>query len=166
MAEDTLLDLDNLDNLDVSTVEAAPEFIEPPTGRYKLSVQVKKEEGKPAEGDEEAKAARFRFIYSVVEVVQLKDKNELLPAIGSLFSESFSATQEGLKYWKQRATAILGDLGKATIKEVNEQLGEAQFTADVRLDISKAKDKDGNIREYKNIRVKVISEEQQNKVKA
>lgn len=165
-ANETLIDLDNLDSVSLDSFDSAPEFIEPPAGRYKLGVQVKIEkyerDEKDAEGDKtgmKVAAKRIRFVYSIQDVVELKSKNELAPAEGSMFSETFTATQEGLPYFKTRASAILGDLGKASIKEVIEELnGESiSFMADVKLRVSKVKDADGNEKDYTNVNVRVVS---------
>lgn len=156
---ETLLDLDNFDDLSVDGIEAAPEFIEPPTGRYKLGVTAKIETYPDKETEEEKK--RIRFIYDIQEVAELKDSKALIPAVGSLFSETFTVTAEGLKYWKTRSVAILGDLGKATVKEVIETLnGGVSFLADVKTRTSTQKDADGNKREYTNVNVRVISGDQ------
>lgn len=166
---ETLLDLDNLDDISLAGIEAAPEFIEPPTGRYKLGVQAKMEEyekdEKDAEGEktgEKVKAKRIRFTYSILETMELKDKKDLQPADGSLFSETFTATSEGLPYFKTRASAILGDLGNATIKEVITELNNevVTFVADVKTRSTKQKDADGNERTFTNVNVRVVTPNQ------
>lgn len=164
MSNDTLIDLDNLDSISLEGVEAAPEFIEPPHGRYRLGVQAKIEEYEKDEvvdkekTGEKIKAKRIRFTYTIQETLELKSKKDLVPAEGSMFSENFSATSEGLPYFKTRSTAILGDLGNATIKEViNELNNEAiSFTADVKTRVSRVKDADGNEKEFTNINVRVL----------
>lgn len=164
-ATETLIDLDNLDDIQLNGVEAAPEFIEPPHGRYKLGVQAKIEayekDEKDAEGDktgEKIPAKRIRFTYSILEVIELKDKRELIPAEGSLFSETFTATSEGLPYFKTRATAILGELGNASVKEVINELNNEMvtFVADVKLRVTKQKDDEGNERSFTNVNVRVV----------
>ncbi len=165
MSNETLIDLDNLDDISLEGVASAPEFIEPPHGRYKLGVQAKIEEYEKDEvvnkekTGEKVKAKRIRFTYSIQEVLELKDKKELQPAEGSMFSETFTATSEGLPYFKTRATAILGDLGGATIKEVVSELNNEaiSFTADVKTRTTKNKDADGNEKEFTNVNVRVIS---------
>jgi len=163
-ANEVLIDLDNLDSIDLATVEAAPEFIEPPAGRYKLGLQAKVEEyekdEKDDEGDktgEKVKAKRIRFTYDIQEVLELKDKKELLPVEGSLFSESFTVTPEGLRFFKTRAEAILGELGNAKISEVVTELNTGvSITADVKLRLTDGTDAEGNKRKYTNINVHVL----------
>lgn len=164
--EEVLLDLENFEETSAADIEAAPEFIEPPTGRYKLSTACKLEDYE-REGDdgEQKQLKRYRIIYSIEEVIQLKDDKELVPANGSMFSETFTVTSEGLKYFKQRAQSILGDLGNATLGEVRKTLnGEVEpisFVADCHTKTSKQKDKEtGEIREFTNVRVKVVTKNQ------
>jgi len=164
MSNETLIDLDNLDNIDMSTMESAPEFIEPPAGRYKLGVQAKIEEYEKDEvidkekTGEKVKAKRIRFTYDIQETLELKNKKDLTPAEGSLFSETFTATAEGLPYFKTRAASILGDLGNATIKEVIGTINKETIgiTADVKVKTTTVKDADGNSKDYTNVNVRVI----------
>lgn len=167
MTTDTLLDLDNLEDMSMENTEAAPEFIEPPSGRYRLGVQVKTEAYEADETDtdgnktgEKVPAKRIRFIYTIQEVLELKNKKELTPAEGSLFSESFKATAEGLRYYKRRAMDILGDLGNATIKDINNTLNEdaVSFVADVKTSDTTVVDKEtGEKRTFTNTRVRVVT---------
>lgn len=173
MSNDTLIDLDNLDDVSLEGVDAAPEFIEPEAGRYKLGVSAKIEEYEKDEvldkvkTGEKIKAKRIRFTYYIQEVLELKDKKALMPAEGSMFSETFTATQEGLPYFKTRASAILGDLGKATIKEVVNELNaeNLSFTADVKTRTTKSKDDEGNERSFTNVNVRVITGNQEVELK-
>jgi hypothetical protein len=153
----TLLDLDNLDDLDVSSFEAAPEFIDPPKGRYILNLTAKVE---PYEKDGEDKK-RSRCIYSVKDAVELANKKDLVPAEGSMFSETFQVNPEGMKYWKSKAIAILGDLGNSTVGDVLRELNNGvQFVADVRMKTSTGKDADGNARTYENVQVRIVEGDQ------
>lgn len=157
VTNETLLDLENLDEMDVGGIEAAPEFIEPPVGRYRLGLQAKVEK---YEKDDESKR-RVRFIYNIRDVVELKDKTALVPAEGSLFSETFTVTPEGLKYWKSKAMSILGELGTATFGEVMNELNKGvSFLADVKTKQTTGKDAEGNKKEFTNVQVRVISSDQ------
>jgi hypothetical protein len=159
--QDTLLeiDLDNFSDISMDTVEAAPEFIEPPNGRYRLGVTAKTEE---YEKDGDIKK-RIRFIYSIQHVEELVDKDALIPADGSMFSENFSVTADGLKYFKTRAMAILGNLGKSTIGEVINALNAdgVSFLADTKLKNTKSKDADtGEVKTFTNVNIRVIGADQ------
>jgi hypothetical protein len=123
---ETLLDLDTLNDMSVEGIEAAPEFLnEPPTGLYNLSVSGKVEKRKNKEGKQ---SLIIRYIYHVEDPAPvLENKNELVPAKGSMISETFQWNDDGKKYWKSRSISILGELGQATvgqvIKAINEDAG-------------------------------------------
>ena len=105
----TLLTLDQLNEMGADQTEAAPEFLNPPNGRYKCLAQAKFEDftKEDKETGIEEKGVRIRVIYSTDSVVQLKDPQELQVPKGSLFSETFQGTAEGLRYFKTRAQGIL-----------------------------------------------------------
>jgi hypothetical protein len=152
--DETLLDLDNLDNLDLSTVDAAPEFLnEVPKGIYTLKVvKATRERKKNKKGEVKV---RIRHIYAIDSVVQLEDKEALIPATGSLVSETFMATKEGLTYWKTRAEGILHDLGNAKFVDVLNMMPDAPvFKAALG---TRTSEEDGTI--YKNLTVQVIKQQ-------
>lgn len=158
----TLLTLDQLNEMGADTVEAAPEFVDPPKGRYACLAQAKFENFKKEDRETgiEEEGVRIRVIYSIDSVAQLKDPLELQPAKGSLFSETFMGTAEGLRYFKTRAQGILGDLGNAKWGEVIAAINghKEPFLVDIGRRTSKSKDKDGNEKTYENLTIKVVGE--------
>lgn len=156
----TLLDLDSLENGTLDDVEAAPDFVEPPTGDYLLGISkagIEEFLSKKAKEEGKEPVTRIRFIYTVKKVHQLADANELQPAEGSLFSENFQGTSEGLRYFKKRVQDILGGADKikgATIKDICNELeaGGYEFNARVTLKVTKDKET-GN--EYRNVNLRV-----------
>ena len=151
MSEDSLLDMDDLDQLTLDNVEEAPEFMTPPSGRYKIGISkadVFKRE--TDEGDTQA----IRVIYFTRATVELNNENEDEVPPGSLFSETFGIP-DGLKYFKTRMKKILGDnVDGIKVKEMLEALpaifgeeGDKQISATIKKVVSK---KDGN--EYENVR--------------
>lgn len=161
-----LIDLDNLDSIDITTIEAAPDFIDPPAGRYIIGcatkMEIKDRDVKDDDGEktgETKKVGEIRFTYDIKSVVELKDKKALVPETGSLFSEKFTVTPEGLKYWKQRTVSMLGDLGNASLKEVNNEVMNHEYMADVKTVSSDQKLNDGTTRTFTNVRVKIIGKQ-------
>ena len=134
MAENTILDLDALLDTKMNEVQDVPDYVTPPTGIYMLSV-TKSEVEKfdyPATKDKAAKkGTKIRIGYKVEQVVECEDS--LPPAVGSLFSDNFQGTTEGLEYFKKQARLILNvkDLGDASLKDVMDGLTGISFKARV-----------------------------------
>jgi len=159
-SNETLLDgdIEDLDTISADTIEDQPGFVDPPTGIYTLSVQKAATEiYVPKKGDNANKRmSRIKHIYRIDNVVEISDKSELIPPENALFSEQFSGNADGRKYWKFKAKAILNrkELGKATIKEICEELtnNSTPFRAKV-INQQKTGD-DGTV--YTNIQVRVV----------
>jgi hypothetical protein len=157
-AQETLLGLEDLENTKMEDIEDAPGFLnDPPVGLYILGVKKASTEAYvPKKGDNAGKKmTRIKHIYEVVEIVDLEDKNELIPPVGSLISEAFGGDPDGRKYWKFKAKAILNkkDLGTATIKEVCMELTEGSQPFKAKVTVKKSKGSDGT--EYSNVQVRV-----------
>lgn len=159
MANETILDLDNMLDMAMDSVEAAPDFCNPPAGDYALKVAdvktekytPKAEAGKPVAA--ENSAARIRITYAVVKTIATK---ELPVAEGSLFSESFMYTEKGISYFKRQAMNIMNvkDLTGATMRDVLEGLKDSEFNAKVSVRLS-ANPAGGN---YENVNVRPVHE--------
>jgi len=150
---ETLLDLDNVDDMNFDEIPEAPGFIEPPDGVYILDVtKACIEEYTTKEGEERK---RFSHYYSVAKVVELADPNEQAPNVGDKFSERFMMNEQGLKFWKTKAKAILGDVGKITVSNALEELSSGNYRFKARVQMKKSIGKNDK-KEYKNIQVRVL----------
>ena len=128
----TILDLDALMDQSMDTVEAAPDYVIPPAGQYVLSVEnveIKQKDSKKPEG---GKYARIQLTYKIEGIVQT---SEMAPAVGSMFSDSFMADEEGLKYFKRQAQNILNmkALGQIKLGELMTGLKGAAFKAQITI---------------------------------
>ena len=151
--EETLLDLDSVEDIDFDSIQDAPGFIEPPDGVYKLNVEKAAiETYKTKEGETKR---RFAHYYAVSAVIELADPTEQEPKAGDKFSERFMVNDVGIQYWKTKAKAILGDIGKVTVQNALAELSTGNYTFKARVNTKKSKGKDG--KEYKNVQVRVLS---------
>lgn len=154
--EETLLDLDNIGDIDFDSIEEAPGFVEPPDGVYMLVVEKAAiETYKTKEGETKK---RFSHYYSISSVVELADSTEQEPKVGDKFSERFQANEKGIPYWKTKAKAILGDIGKVSVANALAELSTGNYSFKARVNTKKSKGKDG--KEYKNVQVRVLTEAQ------
>jgi len=128
MSNDTILDIDALLDSNLSQVENVPDFVTPPAGEYNLGVKeskIEKFESKAKDGKPASKGLRVRITYMVNET---KDTKEPPVADGSLFSESFMANEDGLKYFKKQASKILNvkDFGDTSIRDIIDALNATE----------------------------------------
>lgn len=132
---DTILDLDSILDSNLAGVKDVPDFITPPAGNYGLKIKdckIEKYKQKAKDGKPETEAARIRITYEIEEVIDVV-AGQLPPNTGSLFSENFTATEDGLGYFKKQAKQVMNvtDLGDTPLREVIEALKETQFKAGV-----------------------------------
>lgn len=151
MSNDTILDLDALLDSTMDGVKDVPDFVNPPAGVYMLRVKEAKSEQytqKAKDGKPEQKALRLKIMYEVAETIETK---EAPVADGSLFSESFMATEDGLGYFKNQAKKIFNvkELGDAKIRDILESLTGQEFKAAITIR------KTG---EYENVQVRPVHE--------
>lgn len=156
--DDTLLDLDSVDNMAGDEIEDVAGFVEPPTGLYRLKcTKAASRSYSPKKGDNaNKKVTQIRFMYSIVKVIELDDKKELIPPETGMFSEQFQGTKQGMKYWKFKAKALLAmeNFGKATVKEINDKITDSEPEFDAKVTCNKTKNDDGTT--FTNINVRVI----------
>lgn len=148
----TILDLDSLLDSTLDNVADVPDYQIPPAGLYKLAVnKVEIDEYSTKKAPTE-KQKRIKLEYKVVATVQLGDTKDLPVADGTLFSENFSANEDGLAFFKKQAKKVLNvsDLNGVSLRDVFASLQGAEF--DAKLTIKKSKSEDGST-EYENVRV-------------
>lgn len=149
MSEHTILDLDSILDQSMDEIPDVPEFLNPPSGNYVLAVEdCKPEEYKTKDGE---KGLRIKITYKVIETIEVADNQPPVPN-GTLFTEQFQATPEGLGFFKQRAKKVLNveSLEGTTNREVMGEMKGQEFKA--RIVIRKSKGQDG--REYENVNVR------------
>jgi hypothetical protein len=156
----TLLGLEDLESINFDDIEEAPGFVIPPEGNYRLCLdkacleqyKTKKEPMKPRR--------RLAHYLKIVKVLDLADSKEKIPSEGSLFSERWQLTADGLKYWKTRAVAILGaDTTGMSVGQVLKALNEGGFVFDAKIKHKNTKGEDG--KDYTNINLQVTSRSQE-----
>lgn len=136
----TILDLDNIMDMDMGAVEAAPDFANLSKGVYRLRCIKAETYKREAKGDKAARAG-FRITH---ELVDTKESEELAYPNGSLVSENFQATEDGLKYFKKRAMNMLNvkSLDGASLKDVLDSLIGVE--ADTVVTVRKTQSEDGS----------------------
>ncbi len=151
----TILDLDAMMDIKMDDVETLPDFVTPPPGTYVLKVKEAKIEKYKSKAEPDVQKQRIRMSYSVVSTKEVLAGN-LPVADGSMFSETFMANEDGIKFFKKAAMGALGvsSFEGASIKDVIDGLADAEFEA--RITTRSTVDKETK-QVYENISVRAIN---------
>lgn len=135
----TILDLDNLMDMDMGKVETMPDYVNLSKGVYVLKCVKAEPYKREAKGDKAASAG-LRVVY---ELVDTKETAELPFPNGSLVSENFTATEMGIQLFKKRAMNLLNvaSLDGASLKDVMDSMINVEATAVVTIRTSQSEDK-------------------------
>lgn len=148
----TILSLDDIMDMDLGNVVTPPDYVSPSKGTYQLKVtDAGVKEGKDKDGE---KKLNIFIEYAIEETVE---SDEPPFPNGSLFNERFTATEDGMGYFKKQAMKILNvkDLNGVTNREIFEGLKDAPpFGAAITTKITKG----ANGNDYTNINVRPLHE--------
>lgn len=150
---DTILDLDELMQSTLDNIEDVPDYVEPDSGTYALSVI----EAEIKKSKEAGKASRIILTYRIDGIIELSQGGHPVPE-GSLFNESFQGTAEGLKYFKKQAKKLLNveELNGIPMSDLLEALKALDsFNAVVSKKLTKGKEEGTT---YTNINVRPVYE--------
>lgn len=152
----TLLDLDALMDSKLDSVESLPDYMNPPPGLYVLtcvSGKIEKYDIKEEGNKTGEQGNRIKLTYRVDETKEVVAGEMAIPD-GSLFTETFQGTEEGLKYCKKACMNILGikDFEGASLGEILDGISNAQFNA--RITIRKSEPTPGKV--YENVQIRAV----------
>lgn len=152
MTTQTLLNLNEMLDQTLDTVPEAPDFSNPPAGEYRFQVKdikIDTYKNKNTQMD----CQRLKILYSIVTTYSVAAGEMPIPD-GSMFSETFQATEQGLGYFKTRIKAILdvSDLAGVSLGEMMNSVKGTSFNA--RISIKKTPNPTGGV--YENIQIRVV----------
>lgn len=153
MAENTMLNLEDMMNDTLDAIPEAPDFVTPPAGEYVLNVKdavvdkYRDKEGKDKQ--------RLKITYTIVETVSVAGNEPPVPN-ESIFTETFVATEQGLSFFKKRIREVMNTSGVegVTLSEMMNSAKGMQFKC--RITIKKSPNPKGG--EYENIQIRVINQ--------
>lgn len=153
----TILDLDSLLDSTLDNVEDVPDFVQPPAGLYRLACQeckIEQNKKKDKKTNQETVQTRIRLTHKVVATVELKNEKDTPVADGSLFSETFMANEDGLKFFKKQAKNIMNveDMNGVPLRDVISELANVEYDARVSIRLSKGDEG----QEYENAQVRIV----------
>ncbi len=133
-----IIDIDALLDGNLADVEAAPDYVTPPTGTYTVSVtDVKMEKFDKRIYDEQRKdtgktepSARIRLTRALDSVIEYAEDDALPVNAGSLYSDTYMYNEQGLANFKRDAAAILrvdaAELNDYPLRDLFEALGQTE----------------------------------------
>ena len=149
------LDLGAMLETNLDSIPDAPDFTIPPAGEYRLTLkdcsidtyETKKEPG--------VEKQRLKNLYVIEKTVSVAG-NEPPVSDGSMFSETFMATEQGLGYFKKRIKEIMNasDLSGVSLKDMMESVKGTSF--DARITIKKSPNPNDPNTPYENVNIRVI----------
>lgn len=153
----TILDIDALLDADMDNVETLPEYVTPSKGKYRLKVEkaeISQKDVKDKTTGATEKRTNLVATYAIQQTVESEDPP--FPD-GSLFTERWTASEDGLKFFKQRAMGILNirSCEGAKLRELLDSLTGVEFDAVVT--IRQSPGKDGKV--YENIQIRALHAE-------
>lgn len=153
MEQATILDLDAILDGNLDAVADVPDFVDPPDGVYMIKVH--EAEVLAARSSKEAvdkpRANQIVLTYTVISTVETKN---IPVADGSLFSERFQGTEEGLAYFKRQAKNLLQveNVDGAPVRDILSTLKESPA---VQVVITHSTSKGADGKDYTNLRMRV-----------
>lgn len=136
----TVLDLDSILDGNLNAVKDVPDYVNPPTGAYTISIP--KAEFTVKKDKKGEQIGRFVITYQVDSTLELADEEALPVADGSLFNETFTYTEQGLEFFKKQAKKILNvdSLDDVSLREILDSLKDV---APFQAKLSTAENSDG-----------------------
>jgi len=147
------LDLGAMMEATLDAIPEAPDFTNPPAGEYRLLCKEAKVDKYEAKAEPGIEKQRLKIFYAIEATVSLSGKEPPVPD-GSMFTETFQATEQGLSYFKKRIKEIMNasDLTGVTLGDMMESVKGMSF--DARITIRKSPNPAGG--EYENVQIRVI----------
>ncbi len=149
----TLLDLEALVNEEgaLDAIPEAPDFTNPPAGEYVLGCKEAKIDKYESKDEPGIMKQRLKIMYTVAETLSTVDEPPVPD--GSMFTETFQATEQGISYFKKRIKEILNvdDVQGVSLASMMQSAQGMQFKA--RIAIRKTVNPAGGFYENLNIRI-------------
>ena len=152
--KDTILDLEAMLNESLDSIPEAAGYENPPAGEYSLVV---KDAAIDKYTDKAGKEqARLKITYEVAATLSTASGEQPVPN-GTLFTETFQGTDQGIGFFKKRIREILAveGLEGVVLKDILDSVKGANF--DARISIKKTAKKDAPGEFWENLNIKIVS---------
>lgn len=151
MTENTLLNLEDMMNETLDSIPEAPDYTNPPAGEYQIQVKdAAIDKYKDKEGVDKQ---RLKITYTVQDTISTAENEPPVPN-GSLFTETFMATDQGLGYFKKRVKEVMNisDTAGVSLGDMMNSIKGVDFKC--RISIKKSPNPKGGF--YENLQIRVV----------
>lgn len=150
----TILDLNDLMNDTLDSIPEAPDFVTPPAGEYVLEVKDCVVDKYKTKDDPDIVKQRLKITYAVVDTVSIADASEPPVPNEALFTETFTATEQGIGFFKKRIKEVMAvdSTAGTTLADMMDSIKGVQFKS--RITIKRSPNPKGG--EYTNLQIRVI----------
>jgi hypothetical protein len=154
----TLLDLEAMANETLDAIPEAPDYSNPPAGEYRLSCQdakIDKYKTKEKQGQPSVEAQRLKITYSILETKSTAEGEQPVPN-GTLFTETFQGTEQGLSYFKKRIREIMNveETTGVTLGDMMASVKGTEFNCRISIRKSPNPAKPGEF--YENVQIRIV----------
>lgn len=147
------LDLGAMMDESLDGIPEAPDYANPPAGEYRLETKNAEVDNYESKKEPGIKKQRLKITYAIMETRAVAGNEPPMPD-GTLFTETFQATEQGLGYFKKRIREIMNasDLAGVSLRDMMDSVKGSTF--DCRITIRKTKDDSG--KEFENVQIRVV----------
>lgn len=152
MAENTILDLNAMMSESLDTIPEAADYSNPPAGEYNL--EVKNCEVDSYKSKEGVEKQRLKITYAVAQTLSTADNEPPVPD-GTLFTETFMATEQGLSFFKKRIKDLMAadNVAGVTLADMMDSVKGANVKARITIRKTAKAGVPGEFYENLNIRI-------------
>lgn len=149
------LDLGAMMEQTLDAIPEAPDFANPPAGEYNLLCKDAMVDKYKTKKEPDVEKQRLKILYSINSTISVAGNEPPVPD-GTMFSETFQATEDGLSYFKKRIREIMNvsDLAGVSLGDMMASVKGTSF--DARITIRKTPKPDNKDQPYENVQIKVI----------
>lgn len=153
-AKDTILDLNAMMNETLDSVPEAAGYENPPAGEYSLLIKDAAVDTYTSKDGSEGQ--RLKITYEVAATHSTASGEQPVPN-GTLFTETFQGTIQGVGFFKKRIKEVLNveTVEGVTLADMMNSAKGAAF--DARISIKKTAKKDAPGEFWENLNIKVVS---------
>ena len=150
------LDLGAMLESNLNDIPDAPDFLTPPAGEYMLEVKDAKIESYSTKAEPNVTKQRIRISYAVSSTLSVAGAEPPVPD-GSLFSETFMGTTQGLSFFKKKVQDITqsSSVADVSLGDLLDSIKGASLKA--RITIKTSPNPNDPNRPYENLQIRVVA---------
>jgi len=151
--KNTILDLNAMMEETLDAIPEAAGFENPPDGEYTLTVKSAAIDTYTNKAQEEVQ--RLKITYEVAATLSTASGEQPVPD-GTMFTETFQGTEQGVGFFKKRIKELMGvsDLAGVTLKDMMDSVKGTNV--DARLSTKKTPKKDAPGEFWENLQIRVV----------